>query len=234
MRVTLFSIAPYTTLMVLFFSSCQKETTFSALDQQNQAVYSERAQATEAKPLVINSIVHVPFFIEDASGNQPASPNTLLYENRLHNPIIAPDGHQITLAEFNALSGNVTLKCTEKGTLVNLHLSGLIPKGVYTIWTLTFKAPGFEPTFSNLTGVGSLGTIDGSENTFKASASGEGEIVARIPAGPLSIFGSIASCINSEFEVHFVGVYHLDGSSYGATPGPKGTYVEQFAFIWKN
>ncbi|PYT06082.1 MAG: hypothetical protein DMF49_12250, partial [Acidobacteria bacterium] len=36
--------------------------------------------------------------------------STLLFESRAHNPILAPDGHQVTLAEFNAVQGQASVK----------------------------------------------------------------------------------------------------------------------------
>ena len=46
------------------------------------------------------------------------------------NPVLAPDGHQITWGEYNQARGRVLLRCGPKGTHVVMHLSGLIPKGV--------------------------------------------------------------------------------------------------------
>ena len=117
---------------------------------------------------------------------------------------------------------------------MTLHLSRLIPRGVYTIWNVVFKEPGFEPTFANLIGLGALGVPSGTQNVFRASASGEGAVSAITEAGALSMKGSIGACApNDEFEWHVVGAYHLDGQSHGASLGPDGTAVEQFGFIFK-
>lgn len=181
------------------------------------------------------TIVHIPFFIEDASHQPATAPETPLFEVRQHNPIVAPDGHPVTLAEFNAVQGSASVKCVTQGTHVTLHLTNLIPNGVYTIWNVAFKAPGFDPSFANLIGLGAIGSADGAQNNFKASASGEGSVSAITGAGPLSMVGSIGACaLTDEFEWHVVGAYHLDGQSHGATLGPAGTAVEQFGFVFKS
>ena len=67
----------------------------------------------------------------------PAS--TLLWEARAHQPVIAPDGHQVTLGEWISASGRASTKCIEGGTHVVLHFSDLLPNATYTVWQLTFK-----------------------------------------------------------------------------------------------
>jgi hypothetical protein len=180
------------------------------------------------------NLVHVPLFVEGADYFSPVGPATPLYESRMHQPILAPDGHQVTLAEFNAPTGEASVKCLDHGTHVTLHVSGLIPNGVYTVWVLTFRAPGFDPTLSNLSAVGALGTPDGTRNVFTASSRGAGDITAITRFGPLSMLGSIGDCaLTDEYEFHVVGAYQIDGQTYGPNLGPDGTAVEQFGFVFK-
>src|SRR5687768_4516166 len=90
--------------------------------------------------------------ILDSAGNPPANDNTLIYSKGgdtevcttpyLDLPVLAPDGHQVTAGEWRAAEGRASVKCSAAGTHVTIHLSGLIPEGVYTIWLVTFKAPG--------------------------------------------------------------------------------------------
>ncbi|GAC1476856.1 MAG: hypothetical protein NVS1B4_18490 [Gemmatimonadaceae bacterium] len=164
----------------------------------------------------------------------PSSPAaTLVYESRKGNALRAPDGHQLTLGEFLMAKGTASLECEKNGTEAEVHVSGLVPNGVYTIWTVTWKSPGFDGTDKNLIGVGSLGPRNGSQNAFRATANGKGEVEAVIPAGPLSMFGSVGACVlTSEFETHIVGVYHMDGKSYGPDLGPDGTLAEQFGAVF--
>ncbi len=211
-----------------------KTTSFAALllCACGGAVSTQSSQ--DLAPQRNTAIVHVPFFIRDASGNIPSDPAALIFEVRAMNPVLAPDGHQLTLAEFSAPQGGASVKCVEQGTHAVLELSGLIPGGVYTVWNVVFRAPGFDPTFANLIGLGAAGAPDGGENSFTADATGSGWVSAITPGGPLSTFGSIASCaLTGEFEFHLVGAYHIDGQTHRAVPGPAGTFVEQFGFMFK-
>jgi hypothetical protein len=195
---------------------------------------STSQSSQELAPVRNDAIVHVPLFIRDASGNIPTDPTALIYEVRKGNPVVAPDGHQLTLAEFNAPQGRASVKCIQQGTHAVLELTGLIPNGVYTVWNVVFRSPGFDPTFANLIGLGAIGAPDGSENSFVADATGAGEVSAITPGGRLSTFGSIASCaLTGEFEFHLVGAYHIDGQTHGPVLGPDGTAVEQFGFPFK-
>ncbi len=183
-----------------------------------------------------DQIVIVPFFIADDQGNTPTDPDTPLFERRGQQPIMAPDGHQITLKEFSTATGNISVACMEEGTKVTLNLKGLIPNGVYTIWNVTFKAPGLDPTVAdfNQIGQGAIGPTNGTDSDFIASAEGDGQISATTPAGQLSMFGNIAACpLTEEVEWHVVGAYHIDGKTHGPSLGPDGTAVEQFGFVFK-
>ncbi|MCA1829208.1 MAG: hypothetical protein ABR567_09405 [Myxococcales bacterium] len=195
---------------------------------------SDNPSVQDLAPERDTAIVHVPLFIRDAAGQIPTDPAALVYEARLGNPVLARDGHQLTLAEFNAPRGRASVKCVERGTHAVLELTGLIPFGVYTVWNVVFRAPGFDPSFANLIALGAIGESDGSQNSFVADSTGAGSVSAITPGGPLSAFGSIAGCaLAGEFEFHLVGAYHIDGRTHGETPGAAGTFVEQFGFMFK-
>jgi hypothetical protein len=188
------------------------------------------------KPLTKKNIV-LPFFVEGAHLEWWANlaDNDVIYEERQHNAIMAPDGHQVTWGEFNAASGEAKINCTGQGTRLNMTIGGLIPNGVYSLFLVKYGAPGFDTTFSHITGFGVAGNPDGSENTIIASATGEGKLHVTCPQGNLSVSGFSVKCISEdEYEMHFVGIYHIDGQTHGATPGPAGTYVENFDFIISN
>jgi hypothetical protein len=183
-----------------------------------------------------DGIITVPIFIEDENGDAPASAETQLFEIRKHNPVLDTYGKQLSLGEFSTANGTAIIEGKEGGTQVTLNLAGLIPNGLYTIWNVTFASPGFDPSMEgmNLIGLGVLGTSDGSENYFRASASGTGQISAFTPTGPLSMQGEISEHpFLQEVEWHLVGAYHMDDKSHGPDLGPDGTVVEQFAFIFK-
>src|SRR5437660_10758803 len=81
-----------------------------------------------AAPIRNTTVVHVPFFIQGAGGRPPTDAASPLFEVRKGNPILAPDGHQVTLGEFNAVEGAASVQCVARGTLVTLQLSHLIPR----------------------------------------------------------------------------------------------------------
>lgn len=187
---------------------------------------STRAQApVRASGGVVNMFVRGP-------GNSMVTPTTPASTPLwgVHSglvPIPAPDGHQITLGEWSAVQMTASAKCVTQGTHVSIHATGLIPKGVYTIWVLVFNGP-FDPTFSTLVGIGALGASDGSQNAFQASASGKGQLNVIMPAGILSARPyPVTGCLLDEVEVHLVGAYHFDGNTYGPTPGyPHGSEIQ--------
>lgn len=201
-----------------------------------------------------SSLLVVTGLTVDAEGNTvipvAADPATPLYYRRTGLPILAPDGHHVTAGEFSAVRGSIAVKCLESGTHISMHLRNLISEATYRIWVLTFANPGFDlgppPDFSNLVGEGALGPDDRSRNTFKASATGEGQITRIHPAGPLSEtlpeppFANqpVGSCLLSdEFEWHVVAAFQQPGQPLGPNIGSPalfpGTAVEQFTFIFR-
>jgi hypothetical protein len=178
--------------------------------------------------------VHIHSLVLDGKGEAPGDGNAPLYDTREKNPLIAPDGHQVTLNELDAVIGSAAVSCVETGTEVDLQLAGLIPNGVYTMANLTFKSPGSDPGLHNMTGLGTLGTPDGAESDFRASPTGQATLSAITPAGSLSMLGTIGKCaFVDDFEWQIVGVYHNDGQTYGPSLGPDGSFIEQFAFVFK-
>lgn len=156
---------------------------------------------------------------------------------------------QLTWGQFRDVEGRIRVKCLENGTHVSLHLSGLVPKALYTVWVVVFEEPGFVHdrnlgvAVQNMVGFAPLGTNDGSENGFRPSASSEGQVTAidepaRFPMGNIGPMGSrgggdgTRNCLLDHFEFHFVGGYHLDDENQGSSFRPNA--VEQFGFIAKD
>ena len=176
--------------------------------------------------------------VYDSAGNPAVAADTPLFSNAAGLcdhlfPLIAPDGHHITLAEWQRANGTALMKCGQRGTHVVLQLTGLVPRGVYTVWVATFQAPGLTPDFANLIGVGALGASDGSQNVVVASADGEAELSVFHPAGDLSFFGS-AGCLTDEFEVLLWIPLHIDGQTAGGLPGDECNLGFQGAFRFKH
>lgn len=218
--------------IAISLSSCKKNGLRQ--DSDNNSDLSEKNNKDKnsehsSKPLKVD-LIHIYTDVEDANMMPPMGNNTILFNKTGHVPILAPDGHHVTLGEFNSASGKAEVKCMNNGTHVEIHMHGLIPKGVYTIWIMTFKTPGFNGTFDNLTGVGALGAPDGSQNAWVATSNGKGELSVTTPAEMLSIFGSVPNCFGGEFEVLLSAAYHLDGRTHGGSPGDFTNYVLQFGF----
>ena len=194
--------------------------------------------ATGTNPSATSSdIIAVPFFVETVNKEMPSSGDQLLYEARSHNPIKTPDGKHLNWGEFSQVTGKVIVDCIGSSVKVSMNLSGLIPNGVYTVWNVTFEAPGMDPSQAmlGLDGIGAAGKGNGSDNYFTAAADGSASISIVSPGGSLSMMGTIEACpLTDNFEWHVVGTYHMDGKTYGPDLGPDGTVAEQFAFIFKN
>jgi hypothetical protein len=143
------------------------------------------------------------------------------------NMVLAPDGHQITLGEFNAAIGRILVKCINTGTHAAIHYSGLVPKGTYSVWLFKVN-PSPPPPYI---GAGTLGITALSENHFVASEAGEGEISRTTPEEDLSAFGHVGSCfLDGVVELHLV--YHIDQQTHGFLPGPINTWVVNARFFF--
>ena len=230
---------------LLWLSSCQKELRPLPASTSDAVKSNKNLNAARNAPFKVD-LQHVYMHIEDANGNMPAGDATVLFNKNggQHLPVMTPDGdHQLTLGEFNKMAGYATIKCVDKGTHVVMHLTGLIPKGIYTIWTLVYVAPGFDGVNVplNRVGFGALGDIDGgaNSNAFTASEAGTASISVMRPAGKLMTDGSvnphpdyeIPGCFGDVFEVHLALAYHLNNTA--AAPGPPPTWIVQGFFqIW--
>ncbi|SRR6266849_2752252 len=147
-------------------------------------------------------------------------------------PVLAPDGHQITLGEFRQANGRVIVDCINTGTLSVVHFSGLIPGGTYTVWQFIYATSNANPmAFIAAGAAGDNGTTGEIQNFFTASAAGEGQISLTSPPGPLSAVGTLNGCWLDNPEVRLELVYHIDGVTHGKDPGPRDTWVFQAVFV---
>lgn len=147
----------------------------------------------------------------------------------------------INLGDQTDIQGTAAIKCLRKGTQVNVHMTGLQPNALYTIWILEFDG-------SSLIGLGALGNQtpagpnDGYRNVFTASASGVGQITRLHPAGveesvnflPFPKF-TAPSCLTDLNKFIVRGLFHDDGMAWGAVPwenfpGDPVTGSDEFDF----
>lgn len=200
-----------------------------------------------------NKALTMPFFVADENGTSMAAvekidPAQMLYDVRKPSNVIkSPEGNPITWDEWDNVTGSATVKCVEGGTYVSLDVQGLIPGGLYTGWVVVFEEPGFSGTLQSLmktiVGVAPVGAPDGSESIFRASESGTGQLTAITPRGSVLQFPSlkadwpdrrgIKECGLIEYEFHVIVDYKYTGETFEQSPGPAGTHVEQFGFIFK-
>ncbi len=187
---------------------------------------------TPGVPLHVE-LVPSALHIEDKGRRNPSDNASFLWNKRGHSPILAPDGHQVTLGEFNMVTGGAEVTCVNQGTAIAISLQGLIPNGVYSLWIFTFKSPGFHNNFDHLIGNGVLKLTNGAENIFTASSDGSASLSAIIHRQSLSIVGSVGDCLFSEYEIHFMAAYHLNYVIHNGTPGNPNTWVTQFFFPFR-
>ncbi len=186
--------------------------------------------------------------ITDADGNTISAmsdPSTPIHASRGSKPaFLAPDGHPLTLGEFDRVQGVAIAHCSSAGTHLTLNLSGLLPDGMYTLW-LVIKEPGMDGAVTPV-GLGSFGAAPGGDSQLIVAADGTSSISVLHSAGPLT--NSIppqpeagmderyvvGSCLFDEpiFEAHVI--YHNDSLMYGDWPGPGETWATQAAFVFSS
>ena len=209
------------------------------------SIGSSQAQAPLRQDQSVNSLEIVFRSFGDVTGAYPASDGTPVYVYGHGcptgtSPILAPDGHPVTFGEWNDVQGSAAVKCIQPGSLVVVHLSGLIPNAQYSAWVVAFKAPGYDPTAlnpiaANAITAGPLGAQDGSQNGFVSDDEGEGQITGILPPGPMSLIHLVPfdGCLTDyvEFQVHIA--YHLDGMTHGPVQGPPCNWAVQRIFVFK-
>ncbi len=165
----------------------------------------------------------------------PKTPNDTILFNRTYRgqanpqfcePLLNPDGSQMTLGQYSEISGRSAVKCIRRGSHSVMHFNGLRPNGVYSIWIVLFGAEPGPPI-----GVGGIGRDGPYENGFTADADGVGQIGRITPEQDLSIFGHVGPCMLDSPLVLEV-VYHGDGLLHGGDPGPGYTWVTNAAFVY--
>jgi hypothetical protein len=157
--------------------------------------------------------------IRNEAGMIPVAPNEEIYARNAFDPPIGmltpiktPDGHHLTLSEWENASGNLVVSCNGNSTKVDISLQGMIPNGTYTFW-LNFlnkkKIPGELINFgSDLVKIEPLGS--GILNIQQADDNGV--ITATV---------NHSSCIlTEEAALVLVVDYHINGNTYGANHIP--------------
>ena len=228
-----------------------KNTSKFSLAVAMASAFSIASSWAQAPLFQDQSVANIGLFrtFGDSTGAAPTSDSTLLFTrgaacpppNSL-TPILAPDGHQVTWGEWNNVHGRAAVKCIQPGSLVVVHLSGLIPNAQYSAWVVAFKPPGFNPDptlpnppAANAVTAGPLGLQDGSQNGFVTDDNGEGQITGILPPGPMSLLHIVDfdGCLTdyADFQVHIA--YHIDGMTHGPVQGPPCSWAVQRIFVFK-
>ena len=156
--------------------------------------------------------------IVDKNGNTPSNPNEALFAKNIFdeplgqlNEIRAPDGHQVTLAEFQTANGSLMVHCSGGSSTIEITLEGMIPNGTYTFWLAYLNITrsvgeqiDFVNDFVNFTNP-PIGASDGSENIEVADANGTINATLEHP-----------SCIlTDEVALVIPILYHINGKTFG-------------------
>jgi len=139
-------------------------------------------------------------------------------------PILAPDGHQVTLREWVRGFGEVDINCIGQGTKYKMRFQGLIPDGVYSVFH-----------FTNM-GTGALATHPSGENNNMFQASPDGDAVLSVVAtpGPATLTGAIPQCGLTDLQREFfVVLYNIGGGSCGGAICGGGTSLPHMYFVTK-
>jgi hypothetical protein len=156
--------------------------------------------------------------LRDVNGKVPTVSAELLYALNVFDAplgkatvINAPDGHQITLEEWQTASGTVQIYCNGDKATTDIKLTGMIKNGTYTIWANQFKSPiaaGELPNFAELIKIVPIGS--GTLNIMKADGEGNINVTIEHP-----------SCILTEGVGLVIPIiYHINGNTYGSAHIP--------------
>ncbi|TQO38815.1 hypothetical protein GQ41_3479 [Arenibacter algicola] len=164
--------------------------------------------------------------IVNKDGSTPTDPNEPLFAANIFDdpiglltPIIAPDGHQITLSEFQTAKGKMLVHCNGDSSNLEISLEGMIPNGTYTFWLAYLNKTrsvgeqiDFMNDFVNFNNP-PIGPDTGTENI--AVADGNGVLKVTLEHG---------SCILTDEAALVIPVlYHINGKTFGGghVPDPE-------------
>lgn len=148
-----------------------------------------------------------------------------------HNPFNAKDlgpfkkgrALGISIGQWLAAGGSGTYTCANGQGTVNVAFTKLVPNGLYTMWYFFMAIPPQQPFTGTLDLP--LGARDGTENVFRANASGN--ITYRLSFKPcLDLSGQ-------QVKSGLAIAWHSDGKVYAADPGPfgLGSHVQLFLLL---
>ena len=168
--------------------------------------------------------------VRNAAGNIPTAASEELYavnvfSNQALVPILDPDGLPVTLGKWDNAEGVAEIYCDGETSYFEFEFSGLLPNGAYTLWVAPMNG-------TQILGTGAMGDPSGSDNALNVNGAGNASIAIVMDSGTLSVSGSIPSCVlTSQVDIVLILDYHIDGMTYGGSPGPDHTDVGHILFL---
>ncbi len=127
-------------------------------------------------------------------------------DNLFEGDTTAPIGDALglTLGDWLAATGTVSVTCSGDTSTLDATFSGLIASGVYTVWDVRVDA--VDPSI--VTAFQPLGAADGSEATVVVDG-----------AGNATYHVELAYCLTGQSDILELDLlYHYDGATYGPLP----------------
>ena len=135
----------------------------------------------------------------------------------------------LTADRERPVRGVVHARCGEGGSVLELQLEGLEPRGRYSLWMFVYgQANAASP--AAVVAAGTLGRTPAHE--FDAGPTGRAHLVVHQRRGALSSFGYAAGCLLDTPQWRIVGGLHPGGIRAGAFMPPAGEIVEQFGVTY--
>ncbi len=124
-----------------------------------------------------------------------------------------------TLGDWLAATGTARYRCDGDDGKVEATFDKLVPNGVYTMWYVMAPRPPLEP-FKVLPMP--LGARDATQNSFGANAKGHVKFAVT--------FSPCLQLSGRQVDTFLAIVWHSDGKTYGASPGPfsKMAHIQIF------
>jgi hypothetical protein len=126
----------------------------------------------------------------------------------------------MTWGQFRAVRARSKVRCTAGGrTNARIHLRGLVPDGVYSIFYGTFEPESRNPLCPNAERLLPLPSVDSEQEPDAASFVADEE-------GEAFFHGRVDGCLLEAGKLVFAAIYHFDGQTYGDLPN-RGEFVTQ-------
>lgn len=155
--------------------------------------------------------------INDEDGNTPTDADEPIYAANIFDAplglltaIKAPDGHHVTLSEWQKAKGNLMVNCNGNTSTVKITLEGLIPNGTYTFWLAYLNK-------IKKVGESINGATDFIFPTNPPLGSGTKNVLIAGADGTINASIEHASCILTEQVALVMPIlYHINGKTFGS------------------